>query len=150
MRAPRRSGAALLCLALLAGCSRGDGDGGRPWPSGSLGPVTQGAADGAAAALCSMLAGAPERARLNAIFEDRAHEELHVIAAAAQPRSAASAGALLVAMERVEADLARAELPPSIRTDARTLLRRTQDALLAIGLQARACEADAGYRPGSA
>ncbi len=110
--------------------------------------MTPEAADRAVGALCSMLAlDPPDRARLTSLFEDRAHEELHVIAAATQERDRAAAGRLLVAKERVESDLAQAEPPPSTPDDARTLLQRTREALVAIGLRAPACAGDEGSSP---
>jgi hypothetical protein len=148
----RRLVAALAVIWLAAaacGASR-SGHGARPsGPSGSLGVVTQPAADRAMDALCSMLARGADRAALAEVFEDRAHEELHVIAAATQERDRAAAGSMLVAKERVEADLAEAPLPDAWRDDTVTLLRRTRDALVAIGLRSASCAADAGYVPGS-
>jgi hypothetical protein len=149
----RRSAVAALAVVWLgaAGCgSSGPGEAATPpGPSGSLGVVTQPAVDRAVRALCSMLSGGSDRAGLTDAFENRAHEELHVIAAATQERDRTAAGAMLVAKERVEADLAEPSLPRGWRDDDVTLLRRTQDALVAIGLGAPACDADPGYRPGS-
>lgn len=151
MRVPRSAALGLLALALLPACGGSGGDGSAPsGPSGSLGVVTQPAADRAVSALCTMLTTSQDRERLTALFEDQAHQELHVIAAATQERDRTAAGAMLLAKERVEADLAQRELPASMHDDTVALMRRTQDALVAIGLDAPACGADEGYSPGSA
>lgn len=127
----------------MGGCGADRGAPTPSGPSGSLGVVSQTAADRTVAALCDMLAMSADREALTSVFENRAHEELHVIAAATQERERAAAGAMLVAKERVEADLARAKLPDAWRGDTAELLRRTRTSLAAIGLRAAACPAAA-------
>jgi hypothetical protein len=64
---------------------------------------------------------------------------LHAIAAAADARDRASAAALFEAKQRVEAALARDDLPNRFQRDVETLIGTTRDALDAIGLDAPAC-----------
>jgi hypothetical protein len=126
----------LLVLALGAnGCDRSpEGTA----PSGSLGPVTAEAADGAVAGLCELPA-ATDLASANATFQDRSHQTLHVIAAAAEVVDRPAAAALLAAKQRVEADLAEAALPDGFGDDVEALIVATRAALEAIGLDAPAC-----------
>jgi hypothetical protein len=129
--------AALFALVVAAGC--GDrGDAGEVTPSPSFGVVTPDAATAAVLGLCD-LTNATDVADARATFLDRSHATLHAIAAAADARDRASAAALFEAKQRVEAALARAELPPRFRRDVETLIGTARDALDAIGLDAPAC-----------
>ncbi len=75
----------------------------------------------------------------NAIFYDKVHEELHVIAAATQVRDRAAAGNLLLAKEKIEAELLEHPLPDAYPADVKTLEEATRAALGAIGLSAPPC-----------
>lgn len=109
-------------------------------PSGSLGVVTQRDADVTMRGLCEVLAvGASDRDRANALFYDRSHQELHVIAAAAEVRDRPAAGRLLQDMQRVEADLRGHRLPATFGGDVKGLIAASANALAAIGLTAPSC-----------
>jgi hypothetical protein len=84
---------------------------------------------------------ATDESEAEATFLDRSHETLHVIAAATELRDRAAAADLLEAKQRVEVDLAGAELPSGFGSDVRALLEATRAALEAIGLDAPACPA---------
>ncbi|HXF73861.1 MAG TPA: hypothetical protein VNO79_14785, partial [Actinomycetota bacterium] len=71
---------------------------------------------------------------------DRAHEELHVLAAAAERVDRGAAAALLLAKERVEADLEPGGPLARLPGDAAALLRAARAALRAVGLPAPPCE----------
>jgi len=140
---PRLLVSTLLASALVAAACGSDGGGnGNPStpPSGALGPVTAVAATGAVRGLCD-LRTATDRAEAEATFLDRSHETLHVIAAATEARDRAAAADLLEAKQRVEADLAGADLPPDFAADVGALIQATRAALEAIGLDAPACPA---------
>ena len=132
--------AAVFALAVVAAAcgDGGDAGDGEPLPSGSLGVVTPDAATSAMLGLCD-LASATDVVDARATFLDRSHVTLHAIAAAADARDRASASALFEAKQRVEAALARPELPPRFQRDVETLIGTTRDALDAIGLDAPAC-----------
>lgn len=138
---PRRTLAVLLAVAALVASCGGD-DGGEPNPSpppsGALGPVTEDAAESAFLALCE-LQGQTELQPANAIFFDRSHEMLHVIAAAADEVDREVSTALLVAKQRVEADLREDPLPPGFAAGVETLLGATVAAVRAIGLEEPHC-----------
>lgn len=111
-----------------------------PWPSGALGVVTQDAANRAVRGLCEIdttFANDPHDA--NAVFYDRTHQELHVIAAAVEVRDRTVAGSLLLAKERVEADLRSPVKPTTFSEDVSALLTATRDALHAIRLTSPTC-----------
>ncbi|HEX9124383.1 MAG TPA: hypothetical protein VF984_13670, partial [Actinomycetota bacterium] len=81
----------IVALAAWASCS-GNGTTGSsvpsPLPSGSLGVVEPSAVRTAVEGICEMAAkDAADRTAANSVFYDRVHEELHVIAAAVQPRN---------------------------------------------------------------
>jgi hypothetical protein len=140
---PRLLISTLLAFALLvaACCSDGEGnDDPSPVPSGALGPVRLDAADEAVHGLCE-LGSATDHAEAEAIFLDRSHETLHVIAAATEERDRGAAADLLEAKQRVEADLAGADLPPDFAANVMELIEATRAALEAIGLDAPACPA---------
>ncbi|HXF37503.1 MAG TPA: hypothetical protein VNO17_10035 [Actinomycetota bacterium] len=134
---------AAVALALLAAAcgARTEGSAG-PRASGALGVVTGADARRIVEGLCRLLgpAGA-DREEANAAFYDLAHDGLHRLAAAAQPVDPGAAGALLVAKERVEEDLGREELPPTLGRDAEALLAATREALRVVGLPAPDCPA---------
>ncbi len=141
----RKVGLATLTLAIgavLASCHLRAGENfPSPWPSGALGVVTQDAANRAVRGLCEMettFANDPHGA--NAVFYDQAHQELHVIAAAAEVRDRAAAGDLLQTKEKVEADLRSQRVSATtFPEDVRALLMATRDALHAIGLTGPVC-----------
>jgi hypothetical protein len=112
-----------------------------PLPSGPLGVVAPDAVARAMTALCDIERSAGIDAR--ATFYDRAHQTLHVIAAATGRVDRGAEAALLVAKQRVEAELERE--PPDPETfadDVAVLYVATSDALRAIGLDAPACPRD--------
>ena len=131
----------LIALALtLAGCSEAGGGGvTEPAPSGALGPVSQDAADEAVLGLCAIVE-AVDVGSASAEFQDRSHQTLHVIAAAADVADRDAAATLLEAKQRVEADLSRARLPEDFAGDVEALLEATRGALDAIGLEPAPCE----------
>ena len=131
----------LFAFALVvAACGSGGGANEDPSgaPSGALGPVTAEAAAEAVRGLCD-LRTATDHAEAEATFLDRSHETLHVIAAATEERDRNAAADLLETKQRVEADLAGADLPPDFAADVGALIEATRDALEAIGLDALAC-----------
>jgi hypothetical protein len=132
---------ALAIAILLDSCHLRQGENfPSPWPSGALGVVTQSAADRAVRGLCEIdttLANDPHEA--NAVFYDRTHQELHVIAAAAEVRDRKVAGNLLLAKEKVEADLRSPVKPTTFREDVSALLTATRDALHAMRLTSPTC-----------
>lgn len=132
----RPSVAALALAVLLAACG-GAGRTPEPTASGDLGVVTASDARALVAALCEVAARAaadPEAA--GRTFHDRAHEELHVLAAAAERADRTAAAALLVAKERVEGDLEPQGPTGRLPGDAAALLEATREALRAVGLPA--------------
>lgn len=132
----------LLCSAavLLAGCNGGaalpapTGSG----PSGSLGVITAGAAAEAVSAICEMR-GATGRDEANALFFDRAHQTLHVLAAATEAVNRVPAAGLLEGTQAVEADLQAEALPETFSADVGALLDATRTALRTVGLAPAGC-----------
>ena len=111
-----------------------------PAPSGSLGVVTVDDARRAVSALCEIVAQeGTDRDAANAAFYDRAHQTLHVIAAAVEVRDRAAAAALQQDKGVVEEDLAREQLPRSFADDVRTLVSGTRDALARVGIDVPPC-----------
>lgn len=146
-RAPGRSTRArppliaLVLALLLTACGAGAGRAPEPTASGELGVVTASDARALVAALCEVAARAgtdPEGA--GRTLHDRAHEELHVLAAAVEPVDRAAAAALLVAKERVEGDLGSDGPPTPFAEDAADLVEAARAALRAVGLPAPPCE----------
>lgn len=139
----RRLVPTLLAFTLVVAACGSDGGGNEDpsrAPSGALGTVTAEAAAEAARGLCE-LGSATDRAEAEATFLDRSHETLHVIAAATEERDRNAAADLLEAKQRVEADLAGADLPPDFAADVGALIEATRSALEAIGLDAPVCPA---------
>jgi hypothetical protein len=132
----RRIAPVVVALALGAVACGGSGEGVEP--SGALGPVSQEAADRAVGGLCEIV-GATDLEAANATFQDRAHQTLHTVAAAAEQGDRAAAAALLQAKQRVEADLTEAALPVGFGDDVEALLASLRAALGAIGLDAATC-----------
>ena len=130
--------AALFALAVLAAACGADRETGEPSPSSSFGVVTPDAATTAVLGLCD-LTNATDVVEAGATFLDQSHATLHAIAAAADERDRASAAALFEAKQRVEAALARPELPPRFQRAVETLISATRDALDAIDLDPPAC-----------
>jgi hypothetical protein len=131
----RRSLALTVLLAVVAaGCS-GSGD---PTTTGPTGPVARADADRAVNGLCA-LAGMTDQTAANATFQDEAHRTLHAVAAEAERIDRAVSAALLQTKQRVEADLAEPDLPPSFSDDVQALLVALRAALETIGLPAPEC-----------
>ena len=134
---PTMLAVALVVAACGSGGANEDPSGA---PSGALGPVTADAAAEAVRGLCD-LRTATDHAGAEATFLDRSHETLHVLAAATEERDRGTAADLLEAKQRVEADLAGADLPPDFAADVGALIEATREALEAIGLDGPACPA---------
>lgn len=131
--------ATIVAAVVLAACGS-SGETGPASPSGALGIVTEEAADRTVSGLCRIRTTlAKDRDGANRVFYDRSHDELHVIAAAAQGEDPAVAGRLLQAKERVEADLRPERLPGGFVQNLDALIAATRDALGAIGLEAPRC-----------
>ncbi len=133
----------ILSAALSCGADDGAADAGAaPTASGSLGVVTQAAADRALEGLCTLSTGSQTFADASSLFFDRVHEELHVIAAAAQVGHRTQAARLLQTKEEVEADLqGGTTLPDGFQDDVAALLDATRGALAAVGMSAPTCDA---------
>ena len=126
-----------VLLALTVAC--GANAGGATDLSGG---VTQDQADEAMAALCDIAQGRVTAFdEVQAAFNNRAHETLHHIAAAAEEEDPASAGALLESKSGVEADLEQEEAPAGLADHAAALAEATAAAIRVIGLNAGACSA---------
>jgi hypothetical protein len=139
----RRFVPTLLAVALVVAACGSDGGANQDpsvAPSGALGLVTAEAAATSVRGLCD-LRTETDRAEAEATFLDRSHETLHVIAAATEERDRNAAADLLEAKQRVEADLAGADLPPDFAADVGALIEATRAALEAIGLNAPTCPA---------
>jgi ribosomal protein S18 acetylase RimI-like enzyme len=140
---PHKRPAVALALVLswcVAACGPSGDEDRSPRPSGALGPVTAEAAAEALRGLCD-LRSVTDRVEAEAIFLDRSHATLHVIAAATEVRNRGAAADLLEAKQRVESGLAGADLPPDFAADVEALIEATRAALGAIGLEAPACPA---------
>lgn len=130
----------VAALVGLASCAASEPNVTAPAPSGSLGVVTVEAARGAVSALCEIAAQeGVDRDAANAAFYDRAHQTLHVIAAAVEVRDRAAAAALQQDKGVVEEELARERLPRSFADDVRTLVSGTRDALARVGIDVPPC-----------
>jgi hypothetical protein len=125
---------------LFAGCGGGGAQPGptASGPSGSLGVITAGAAAEALDAECE-LRGVTDRDHANALFFDRAHQTLHVLAAATEVVDRVPAAGLLEAKQVVESDLGADALPETFSADVAGLLDATRRALQAVDLPAPAC-----------
>jgi hypothetical protein len=126
--------------ALLAACA-GGGAPAAPapsGPSGSLGVMTAAAGAETVAALCD-LRDATARDAANATFFDRAHQHLHVLAAATENVDRVPAAGVLETMQVVEADLLSDRLPAGFSDHVGALLTSTRTALEADGLPAPGC-----------
>lgn len=130
----------LSVLLALATVACGSNAGGATDLSGG---VAQHQANEAMSALCDIAEGrvmAFEEAQ--AAFNNRAHETLHHIAAAAQEEGdAAAAGALLEAKSVVETDLEQEEPPADLEDHVAALAEATVAAIRVIGLDAGPCSA---------
>jgi hypothetical protein len=103
-----------------------------------MGVMTAEAGTAAIAALCD-LHGAADRDTANATFFDRAHANLHLLAAATETVDRVPAAGLFEAKQAVEADLQSDALPPSFREDVEDLLTASRTALEALDLPAPDC-----------
>jgi hypothetical protein len=132
----------LFCsvAVLLVACGGGGAPSGATvsGPSGSLGVVTAGEAAEAVSALCD-LRDATDRDQANAQFFDRAHQTLHVLAAATEVVDRVPAAGLLEAMQGVEGDLQADALPQTFAADVGGLLDATRRTLRTVDLPAPAC-----------
>lgn len=132
----RRALAVVVVGLAVARCS-GDSDG--PDPSPSATAVSQTVADDAVLGVCDAIAALPDDPDgAEAAFLDRAHQAIHLVAAAVQPLDPATAGELLVAKQAVEADLA---LGPPALDHLETLLAADRAAVRRLGLVAPECPA---------
>jgi hypothetical protein len=132
----------LLCTlaVLLTGCG-GEAAGSATvpsGPSGSLGVVTADATADALGAMCEMRSET-DRGEANALFFDRAHQTLHVLAAATEETNRVPAAGLLETMQAVESDLRADPLPETFSDDVANLLDATRRALGTVGLPAPGC-----------
>jgi hypothetical protein len=114
-----------------------------PHPSTSQGPgPTSSEAPYAAAmdGLCLAQTAAADQnfAEAEGLFQDRAHSPLHEIAGAVGAKDRSVEGDLLVAMQRVEADLNRPQVTP-LADDLGTLIEVTTVALNELGVRAAGC-----------
>jgi hypothetical protein len=135
---PLLIGFAIALAACGGGSSHRPTPSGSPLPSGALGVVSPGAAARTVTALCDLrVIRDPDTA--NATFFDDAHQELHVIAGATTDVDRGAAGALLVTMQRVEADLEAASLPANFGADVGALRSATVRALRVVGLSVPGC-----------
>jgi hypothetical protein len=132
----------LLVLVTLAGLVTGSCGRDEPLPASAdlVATVTQDRADRAVLGLCE-IPGATDPDTASATFQDRAHQTLHDLAAAAEEVDRAAAGELLRSKQRVEADLAEVTLPAGFGADVDVLLAATRRALEVVGLDAPACPA---------
>ena len=126
-------------LVLAVAC---DGNGGAdpspPATTGAPPELTPASATTAVDALCRM-ATLEDATEAKARFYDDAHVTLHAIAAEASENDVGSDTDLLVAMQRVEAELERASLPPGYGEDIRALRMVTTETLGSIGLVGIGC-----------
>lgn len=145
-RAPVLIAVAVLVSALVLTACGGDAatpnrPSPTPLPSGELGVVTPDAASAAVLGLCEVMSQLPEDPEAaSATFDDRVHEELHIVAAATQVQDRTAAAALLRAKERVEADLAGPGAADA-GSDVDALLKAVRSALAVIGLTVPDCRA---------
>jgi hypothetical protein len=130
----------LSVLLALAAVACGANAGG---VTGLSGGVTQDQANRAMTALCDIAEGRVTAfEEVQAAFNNRAHETLHHIAAAAEEQGdTGAAAALLETKFVVETDLEQEEAPPELTTHAGALAEATAAAIRAIGLTAEACSA---------
>lgn len=126
--------AALGLLVLAGACSNGDGGG------GPTGPLSADAAGEAVLGLCE-IREATDADAASATFQDRTHQTLHDLAAAAEPIDRGVTADLLTSKQRVEADLEQPALPETFGADVETLLSATRAALETVGLDAPGCPA---------
>jgi hypothetical protein len=124
-----------LVAVVAAGCSGSDDP---VTATGPTGPVALADADRAVNGLCALV-GETDLAAASARFQDQAHRTLHAVAAEAERVDRAASAALLQTKQRVEADLAEPDLPPSFPDDVEALLVALRAALETIGLPAPEC-----------
>ena len=138
----RRRATALAAIALLGigAVACGGGDTGDPSPTATTGPaeLTQADAASAVGALCRM-ASDGDVSSAKATFYDDAHATLHAIARAADAQEVGSDAELLITMQRVEAELEQASLPPAYADDVRALRLATQRTLEGIDVDVPGC-----------
>jgi hypothetical protein len=134
-----RARATVLAMALALGATAcGNGGAGDPPTSTPSAGVTTSAAAIAIGALCRM-ATDDDVTDAKATFYDDAHTTLHAIAAAADAKEVGSDAELLIAMQRVEAELEEGSLPPAYGDDIRALRLIAARTLRGIGFEAPPC-----------
>jgi hypothetical protein len=115
-----------------------------PHPAVAQGPGPAGTEATYAAAvegLCLAQAAAADRDvdQARRMFQDRAHSPLHEIAADVGAKDRGAEGDLLVAMQRVEADLSPAGEGETLDEDLGDLIQATTTALDELGIPAASC-----------
>lgn len=127
----------IVAVTVLAVACAGDGSP-EAASTAATADATQAAVSTALEALCRM-----ERETdvdpARATFFDRVHTTLHATAERAAELEPGSDADLLIAKERVEADLEEPALPPTFAEDVRALRDATAAAAEAVGLTAPAC-----------
>ena len=137
----RPTALALVCLLVLGiGCTKASSNGvtsitgveGRRVPVANLRAAMTG--------LCN----ARDRATLDpaaakAIFFDESHDRLHDIAAALERIDRSASSDLLVAKQRIEADVTSPTPSPSLSSDLDRLATRTQESLTRLGVTSVPC-----------
>jgi hypothetical protein len=129
--------AALVLAALLAGCSGGSSGAATVEVGGE--PVSAARLAGAAAGLCQ----ATEEARSDVdtartTFYDRSHADVHVIARALEDVDRTRAGRILLAKQRVEAELLSGG-SPTLPADLRQLFVATRAGLRRLDVSVPDC-----------
>ncbi len=134
----RRQTPILVVALVLAGCAATPGK--EPLPRGSLGNVTEENSREAVLGLCEARAEVErDPAAAGDAFFDRAHDRLHVIAAAVEEVDRPSAARLLEAIASVEADVRQDAEPERTAADLDALLEATRASLERLGLAAPRC-----------
>lgn len=133
----RRALVPIAFALVLAACGGSDED-----PPGVTGSVAAEAANEAVLGLCEMAAEhIDDLETADAVFLDRSHDTLHLVAAAVEAVDRPAAAALLTAKQQVEADLGADPPGPGLADDLEELLSATREALARIGLSAPDCPA---------
>ena len=137
-----RAASLLVTLVLALGAAAcdggGDDDATTTPPTGSVTDLTSEAAAATVDALCRM-ASIADVAEAKATFYDDAHATLHAIARAAGEDEVGSDTDLLIAMQRVEAELEEPSLPTAYEDDVDALRLATVRTLERIDIDAPTC-----------
>jgi hypothetical protein len=131
----------LLVAGLLAGCLAGCGPAPPPDPLADAGtPPSPQALVRVVPALCEATrAAGRDVPEARAIFEDRAHQDLHALAAHAQRRDRATAGRLLEAKNVVEQDIQFPARWGDLAGNLGTLTETTRATLATLSVAAPPC-----------